>query len=67
MKVLVSMVLVFSFTLTASAFDETVSTETTTEMCKLKGKHKRAKRRSQRRHGIHHSSCMKTKTIRVRN
>lgn len=67
MKAVVSMVLVFSFTLTASAFDETVSTNTTTEMCKLKGKHKRAKRRSQRRHGIYHSSCMRTKTIRVRN
>ena len=66
MKVLVSMVLIFSFTLTASAFDETVSTETTTEMCKLKGKHKRAKHRSQRRHGIYHSACMKTKRIRVR-
>jgi hypothetical protein len=66
MKVLVSIVLIFSFTLTASAFDETVSTETTTEMCKLKGKHKRAKHRSQRRHGIYHSSCMKTKRIRVR-
>ena len=66
MKVLVSMVLIFSFTLTASAFDETVSTETTTEMCKLKGKHKRAKHRSQHRHGIYHSACMKTKRIRVR-
>ena len=66
MKVLVSIVLIFSFTLTASAFDETVSTETTTEMCKLKGKHKRAKHRSQRRHGIYHSACMKTKRIRVR-
>jgi hypothetical protein len=66
MKVLVSMVLIFSFTLTASAFDETTSVETTTEMCKLKGKHKRAKHRSQRRHGIYHSSCMKTKRIRVR-
>jgi hypothetical protein len=59
-------ILIASMSFTSNAFDEVVSTDNTTEICKTKAKYKRAKRRSQRRHGIYHSACMKTKRIRVK-
>ena len=59
-------ILITLFTINANAFDETIDFNFTTEMYKTKAKYKRAKRRSHRRHGLYQSSCMRTKTIRVR-
>ena len=67
MKKLLMFILISTFSLTAVAFDEIVSQDQTTEVFKSRGRYKRAKKRSQKRHGIYHSKCMRTKRIRVRN
>ena len=51
---------------TANASEDTNVTTTKTEVFTKYG-NKRAKRRAQRRYGIYHSKCMRTKRIRVRN
>jgi hypothetical protein len=66
MKSLLSFALIFVFSLSAYSFDNISESETTTTTC-LKGKYKRAKKRANKRHGVYHSKCMRTKRIRVRN
>jgi hypothetical protein len=66
MKNLIILFSIVLFSIPTFASDD-INTQTSIELStKKRNRMKRAKKRSQRKHGIYHSKCMRTKRIRVK-
>lgn len=66
MKNLIILFSIVLFSIPTFANDD-INTQTSIELSSTKrNRMKRVKKRSQRKHGIYHSKCMRTKRIKVR-